>query len=583
MSACGEVKTWIEEMVQVPVERFIDSLQQACEDFKTTWEEKVQQPVESWVSDLQETCTMQTCNWWCLCCNKWLCWMAWVLVKVVTWIFVTVIKWSIYTICKTVMITIRVVEMTMMLVGKFVIVFTVCLFTEPTGAVLAMLDLWSGIGDIGEVVTDFGKGILADVGGMLLDVASLLTTLVAWIPIVGPALAGLVRGAIDLLREVVSTVSDIVSNLQDIAFGIGRLDFCRVGSGFTGLGTDVARTIAGGGRIVGGWIGAGIRDEYDYAAVAAIVRTALAGALGAGSAAERMALARVRINQRPFGLPFTLDVRRFSISSRSAVIDLAALHRAGVINLFTAAGLVSDCTQRDMNGGKSANVLNHPRWEVVFTGTSTRVDYSTIGRYLKEGPMAVPDFSVFAIRMDVLRRYLANARRKAWQLGVDLSWPMVGTYELMRMDEIPFPVADNDALMTRVGRTGTAAEVATIPTLAIFGFDDPTLNGLTSWFRPLAVPPDGHPSGVTFRDRLPETLFQWVLIHEIGHYLGLDHAGHNGIDNIMFTNAAAAGLTTVTPMTVAEYLLLGGEPRFTVADAATTWMWITSSVPNLLR
>jgi hypothetical protein len=510
--------------------------------------------------------------------------MAWVLVKVVTWVFVTVVKWAVYTICKTVTILIKVVEMTMMLVGKFVIVFVVCLFTEPTGAVFAVLDLWSGLSDIGEVLVDFGKGMLADVGGMLLDTISLVTTLVAWIPFIGPILAGLMRGFTDLVREVISTISDIVSNLQDIAFGIGRLDVCRIGSGGTGLGTDILRTVAGGGRAIGGWIGAGIRDEYDYAAVAAVVRTALAGAFGAGTAAEKMALARVRINQRPFGLPFTLDVRRCSISSRSKVIDLRALHRAGVINLFTAAGLISDCTKRNTDGTKSPEVLNHPRWEVVFTGTSTRVDYSTILRYLKEGSMKVPDFTVFAIRMDVLRRHLANAKRKAWQLGVDLSWPMIGSYELMLMSEIPFPatMAANDALMTRVGRTGTAAEAGVIPALAIFGFDDPKVNGFTSWFRPLAVPPDARPSGVTFRDRMPETVFQWVLIHEIGHYLGLDHTGHNGLDNIMYTNAATAGLAPVTPMTVAEYLLLGNEPRFTVADAATTWMWITSSVPNLL-
>ena len=37
--------------------------------------------VGGWLSSLEEVCWEQDCNWWCLCCNKWLC------------IFVSVLKW----------------------------------------------------------------------------------------------------------------------------------------------------------------------------------------------------------------------------------------------------------------------------------------------------------------------------------------------------------------------------------------------------------------------------------------------------------------------------------------------------------
>lgn len=38
----------------------------------------------SWVTRTWQECTRRKCNWWCLCCNKWLCWLVTALVAVVT-------------------------------------------------------------------------------------------------------------------------------------------------------------------------------------------------------------------------------------------------------------------------------------------------------------------------------------------------------------------------------------------------------------------------------------------------------------------------------------------------------------------
>lgn len=73
---CGEVQEWVEEQIE--------------------------QPVETFVNELQETCEEQDCNWWCLCCNKWLCWLVWVVVRVVTWVVVTVGKWVTRIVCEVV-------------------------------------------------------------------------------------------------------------------------------------------------------------------------------------------------------------------------------------------------------------------------------------------------------------------------------------------------------------------------------------------------------------------------------------------------------------------------------------------------
>lgn len=73
---CGEVQQWIEEQVE--------------------------QPVESFVGQWAEVCEEQDCNWWCACCNKWLCWLAWVVVRVITWVLVTIGKWVIVIVCETI-------------------------------------------------------------------------------------------------------------------------------------------------------------------------------------------------------------------------------------------------------------------------------------------------------------------------------------------------------------------------------------------------------------------------------------------------------------------------------------------------
>lgn len=73
-----------------------------CKEVHEWIEEKVEKPVEQWVNQLQKTCEKQKCKWWCLCCNKWLCWLVWVVVRVVTWVVVTVIKWVTRIVCEVV-------------------------------------------------------------------------------------------------------------------------------------------------------------------------------------------------------------------------------------------------------------------------------------------------------------------------------------------------------------------------------------------------------------------------------------------------------------------------------------------------
>ncbi len=55
---------------------------EVCHDVSEWVEENVSQPVER--------CVEQDCNWWCACCNKWFCFIVWVLVTVGSWVVHTV-------------------------------------------------------------------------------------------------------------------------------------------------------------------------------------------------------------------------------------------------------------------------------------------------------------------------------------------------------------------------------------------------------------------------------------------------------------------------------------------------------------
>lgn len=44
-----------------------------------------------WVAVPWRQCSAQTCNWWCLCCNKWVCWIALVLLAILVIVFIILI------------------------------------------------------------------------------------------------------------------------------------------------------------------------------------------------------------------------------------------------------------------------------------------------------------------------------------------------------------------------------------------------------------------------------------------------------------------------------------------------------------
>lgn len=576
---CREVRKWLTQNVLVPVTQFLTEAREVCDEVRQWIEEQIQQPVDQWISQQEERC--RELPWWNPA--RWFCEIVTIVVKVVVWVVVTVGKWVVTIVCQVVTIVIGIVVTLVLRVVNWLVSFVVCIFTDPIAALKSFGDLWTIVVDTVEDIFEFVDVLLADVIGILTDIENLIDSLASSLGWLGVIL-GIIKGIIQLVREWVSIIRDAVNAIKDIVAGILDLNLCKLLRGLTNVGTAIGRALLGTGfvvllpvRVIGA-IAGGIRDEVNQLQLEGVIRSRVSTAFGAGTPREKRALDAIGINSRPMGLPFNADARRLFFSSNSRSVDLKALHDAGVINLWALAGYVSDC----------GRVINQADAEVVYAGTDVKVLAADLEIFLAEGPGSVPEFHLFPISRKKFRDHLEAANRKAAALGVRLFFRTIGSIQGTSTQHLPLNASDENppgdmvqqALFQAMGRTGVNDDLSLIPTISILYYVPRPSNGsegfgLASWFRPSSN--DVRISGVTYRNRTPDWVFRFVLAHEIGHYWGLDHLnrsrGDRSLDEIMYAPSTGTGLSASA---VAEYLLLNGEPRFTLDDARKVWDWITT-------
>lgn len=570
--ACREVSTWITENVLVPVERFITEAREACENVRKWVEEQVQQPVESWVSRTEQRCREQDCNWWCACCNKWFCWLVTIVVRVVTWVLVTVGKWVTYLACKIVVTVLGVVIDLVLKVITRLVTFFVCLFTEPLKALSALWDLFNDIVDAIDDLFGLVVSLLDDVKEIINDVKGLVDGIGRSFCIFGKAacafftaIFGVISGVLSWLSDIVDWVQDTVQGIRDLVGGILSLDWCRIQRG---LGVfNVLRVIGSVTRIPGTIFYAGPKALIDLDTIQSRIDASLTTAFRDNPERLQRSRDRANLGGLPGGLPVMLDPRRLAIPSSEF---LRGLVTNGVIDLYSIAGRFTNCE------GKF--VYNQFDGEVVYSGTTTKVTKTDLDDFLRLGSGAVPSFTVYPIKQDVFRRNLETASRKGLQLGLRFNWHR--PVDLPVADPRFVPLASDDGtlgdavqkdLLRLMGRPDTAEPLEVIPVIAVFGYVLTSLHGLTSWFRPAVR--GASPTGTTFRNRFPEVVFQYVPIHEIGHYVGLDHNPHNSAGEIMWKPSQP----TDWGASVLNYLVTTGEANFTLDDVDVVWRWITTN------
>lgn len=569
--ACREVSTWITENVLVPVERFITEAKEVCENVGQWVEEKVWQPIEEWVSREERRCREQDCNWWCACCNKWLCWIVSVVVKVITWVLVTVLKWVVKLVCKIVVTVIGIVVELVLKVIHRLVTFLVCLVTDPLQALKTLWDLWNDIVDTIEDIFDLIVSLLDDIKGIIHDIGKLIDSLGRSFCIFGKeacaffgAIFGFIKGIIDWVEDIIDWVRDTIDGIKDLIAGILTLNWCRIQAGLGIL--NILRVITSVTRIPAGWFYVGPASLIDDATLEKIISEALQGAFANDPDRLERSKRRARLGGYPIGVPIIIDARRIAIRSNEF---LRNLHTTGVLNLHAIAGRVSDCDGKFVSKAFTG--------EVVYTGTSTTVSQSDLDDFISIGPGAVPSFTVYPIKLPTFRRYMEMARKKGFQIGLNFTWPPFK--EIVIADARFIPLQSDETtdtvqreLLTLMGRPNNNEDLSIVPSITIFGYEASDLNGLTSWFRPSLR--EFSPSGTTFRTRFPEVGFRFVPIHEIGHYYGLDHKGHDNASMIMWSPKSA---DKNIPAAIPEFLFLSGEANFIEDDARTTWAYIIST------
>ena len=154
MQLCQEIGRWITENVERPVERFFEQAQKVCDEVRTWVEHNVSEPITRYRDEVEEHCEEQPCKKWCLCCNKWLCWLVTIVVSFIEWVVTVVGEWLVNIICNIIITIIKTVVMIIIQLLKWIVLFVIC-FLEAlcpilllTGA-LALLTLLLAIAALG--------------------------------------------------------------------------------------------------------------------------------------------------------------------------------------------------------------------------------------------------------------------------------------------------------------------------------------------------------------------------------------------------------------------------------------------------
>jgi hypothetical protein len=419
------------------------------------------------------------------------------------------------------------------------------------------------------------------------------------VSLVGGAVAGVLEGAQDIFHDACAIVKDI----GGIAADILRLDFAGVLADLGDLGIDLLDLVFDVVRLItlGSVIG-GVVDYFERNALRKFVADLINGEFGADKDRHQRVRDFLGLNGGKFGFRLDAVHRRLMIDSANIPEDrrqLWELHESGEIDLYAMAGLLSFGSfevSRARTEVKSVDADGHESW--------LPVNRWTIARYLEshgeEGRLRVYAMTRQAVaeKLDTTTRACKKLGvRVAWNDGAHFSWFRgYATQEITNPDLIRLSTAELQAFLLESRlRTGERTDDCTLLAIGGFGFEDVERRQPNGWTvgrniregdgATKCVTPGRtdsccvttlveRGSGVCHRDRWPYYVFQWILPHEVGHYLGLCHHGHDGLQHIMWR--PGVGLDWVNAGTLSYYL--DGEPHFTLEDGKNVWRFLVDQM-----
>jgi hypothetical protein len=586
MSACKQVKRWITEEVRRPVEEWVEESVEECREVRRWVEREVREPVERRRERTERRCRRRRCRRWCLCCNKWFCWLETIVEVFIEWVIKIVGEWLIETVCEIVVKMVKVIVEVIVTVTRLVVVGVVCLFTDPRSALDALIDAWYDItdiiGDIGDIIVT-----ILDAASDAIDITreSILDMADKFGP-VGRFFGGFIAGVLDIARKIIDGVSQAVDEIINFVNSILRLDFCSALESL--VNAAIGAVQAGLGAANAALLGAGsVRDSFHRDNLRSWVHDELRKNFS-GKGLEQME-DRLKIFGPSFGTDWNVHPMLCSISSRSKTISLRALHGKEV-NLYEVAGYAPfGCKEKP---------FARSRYRLVYKNTNYRVALGDLRDYLN-GDNNVAEFVLLSGELDVLKDMMQVAKRKFKQMAIHLKWQRLRTVELNANEFfITSSGAQNATDVTvfseRVSNLFNLNHTCDIPAIMVFDYK-PQQFGLASvwWMGGTQTT-----TAATVRSNILAHVFGTLLAHEMGHCFSLCHAGHDGVDNIMYTadpqgnncgnahpthNNLSGGLDWFTVKMLFEYLLIGGEPRFTLQDGKDAWAWILSIGRNCIR
>lgn len=469
----------------------------------------------------------------------------------------------------------------------------------------------SGVDAVEDVVDNVGTGVRDWVSA---NTNPIVTGLVN----VGFGVGG---GLLEFGFDAVGIGLELTGDVGHLAADGLRLNLPKVIADLANLGIGAGEAAAAAGRLVtGGYFAGATIANVDRDRGLAFIRRLVLDEFGDKRGAE--ILDRLGFGSVQVGLRLPVDYRVLRMDS--ATYPLAADHAAGVFDLFALAGVLS---------GDSFRIAQERTRVVIVDTDGSELWYVPVGRSVIQSFLDTgsPRLRVYAWQNYAASRAMRFARQKLRNMFILVDFGPIETLSRFQaVDVVDITSADEFRLhgldryyelgrfvAARTGQDGELADDFRVTALGVFGFSGGGTNGIAAGIRirrsesaDAACGPDdtsveciteirrteadygaaddprnafsGDPQtlcgrAVLHRDTFPPYFSKVVLAHELGHHLGLAHAGHDGVQNIMFTiegqDILDGGLWR---------LWAQGEPDFQPRDLEDVWRFLVHRLPHVL-